>query len=395
MKKSALIFTASFGHGHVQAARALKAECEKNDVHTAVIDLLYELPPQLRKFLTFSYYQLLIYAPSIWRKLYEQKGAREVQFLHKILSYFMQGRLNQCIQEHDPDFIISTHPFVTIMLASVKQKMTEPIPLYAVMTDFKFHPFFLHSKIDHYFTADPDFQVESQALGINVGNMTYSGIPAQRFDATHEPIVELIAHHEPMILIAGGGQGLMHYKTLIQALNQLQQKVTIVCMIGRKLKLEASINRLKRNSKHRLLVVPFTDHFSSYLQAASVIITKAGGLTLTEGLLCEKPMLIFKPLPGHEEDNAKFFLEAGVCEWTDQAKKVPELIERLLKTQSHGSPRNKAIHALKKPAAAETIIKTIIAFPQKNVSHIANEASFFDKDGQSKQLLSQQAKQVK
>lgn len=365
MKQTALIFTASFGHGHVQAALALKSECEKNDIHTTIIDLLYELPPQLRKLITFSYYQLLIYAPFVWRKLYKQKGAKEIDFLHKILSHLMQERLYKCIQEHDPDFVISTHPFVTIMLASLKHKWTKDIPLYAVMTDFKFHPFFLHSKIDHYFTADPNFKIESQAWGMNIENVTYSGIPAQKIDDVNNLEVELNADHEPVILIAGGGQGLMHYKMLIQALNQLHEKGVIVCMIGRKLKLEASINKLRRRSKHKLLIIPFTEHFSSYLQKASVVITKAGGLTLTEGLLLEKPMLIFKPLPGHEEDNAKFLFEAGACEWTNNVKKVPKLIEKLLQNQSQQMVRKEAIHLLKKPTASETIIKTIMDFPQK------------------------------
>lgn len=397
MKKSALIFTASFGHGHVQAAQVLKTECEKNDVDTLIIDLLFELHPFVRNVLTFSYYRMLIYAPSLWRFLYEQKGERELHFLHKILANLMQKKLLKFIQEHKPIFIISTHPFVTIMLASLKQKSIGHVPLYAVMTDFKFHPFFLHHAIDHYFTADPKFKDECQAWGINAEKVTYSGIPTSKIDVFNKTKVALKITDGPVpvILITGGGQGIMHYKTLIRALNDLQQKVMIVCMIGHNLKLEASINKLRQQSKHELLIIPFTSHFSSYFQAANVVITKAGGLTLTEGLLCGKSMLIFKPLPGHEEDNARFLLEAGACEWTDEAKKVPVIVERLLKNKSHQTLIDKAIDSLKKPTAAETIVLKIMTFPQKHFHQEANDAAFFAKDEQSKQSLSRRVEQVK
>ena len=392
MKKSALIFTASFGDGHIQAARALKAECEKNHIDTLIIDLLYELHPIVRKLLTFSYYRLLIHAPSIWRRFYEQKGDRELIFLHKILSHLMQTQLQKQIEDHRPKFIISTHPFVTIMLASLKQNNVYHVPLYAVMTDFKFHPFFLHEQIDHYFTADPAFQVVSQAWGTNVNQVTYSGIPAIKND---EQIDELKEHPKPLILLAGGGQGLMHYKPIIQSLDALSHKVTIICMIGRKLKLEKKIARLRRKTSHKLKIIPFTERFTSYLHTADIIITKAGGLTLTEGLLSQKPMLIYNPLPGHEEDNARFLSEIGACEWVKDVKEIPMLVERLLHDQSYRAKLNEAIDLIKKPVAAETIVKEILTSSQLKYQPITNDPAFFAKGERGRKQPLHQAEQVK
>ncbi len=50
------------------------------------------------------------------------------------------------------------------------------------------------------------------------------------------------------------------------------------------------------------------------MQASDLIITKPGGLTVTEALASNLPLLVFNSIPGQEEDNADFW---NCMEWQE------------------------------------------------------------------------------
>ena len=68
----------------------------------------------------------------------------------------------------------------------------------------------------------------------------------------------------------------------------------------------------------RLAVLGFTDEMPRLMQAADVVITKAGGVTLAECLECGANILIYHPLPGQEQGNTAFLQqEYGAAAVTD------------------------------------------------------------------------------
>ena len=57
----------------------------------------------------------------------------------------------------------------------------------------------------------------------------------------------------------------------------------------------------------------FTDEVEKYMHAADLLVTKPGGLTVSEALACNLPMAVFDAIPGQEEDNANFLLTHDMC----------------------------------------------------------------------------------
>lgn len=43
------------------------------------------------------------------------------------------------------------------------------------------------------------------------------------------------------------------------------------------------------------------------MHISDLIVTKPGGLTVTESLACSLPMAIYSAFPGQERDNAEFY----------------------------------------------------------------------------------------
>ena len=57
----------------------------------------------------------------------------------------------------------------------------------------------------------------------------------------------------------------------------------------------------------------FTDEVEKYMHMADVIVTKPGGLTVSESIASELPMAIFKAIPGQEEQNADFLVSKNMA----------------------------------------------------------------------------------
>ena len=81
-----------------------------------------------------------------------------------------------------------------------------------------------------------------------------------------------------------------------------------VVITGRNEKLYAAFaDEVERSPKPTRLVF-FTDEVENYMHSSDLLITKPGGLTVSEALACNIPLAVFDAIPGQEEDNADFLL---------------------------------------------------------------------------------------
>jgi 1,2-diacylglycerol 3-beta-galactosyltransferase len=71
---------------------------------------------------------------------------------------------------------------------------------------------------------------------------------------------------------------------------------------------------LKTEWHRRAYIYNYVDNMPDFLNAADCIISKAGGLIVTESLACGLPMLLVDVTPGQEEGNAEFVVRNGVGE---------------------------------------------------------------------------------
>lgn len=67
------------------------------------------------------------------------------------------------------------------------------------------------------------------------------------------------------------------------------------------------------------------------MSAADMIITKAGGLTVSEALTKRVPLVIFRPIPGQEEENAIYLEGIGAGRAAKNEEELEKIIFALLK----------------------------------------------------------------
>jgi len=89
------------------------------------------------------------------------------------------------------------------------------------------------------------------------------------------------------------------------------EKIHVVAVAGHN---EVLRKKLSTVASSRLAALGFTDDMPQLMQAADVVITKAGGVSLAECLACGANILVYHPLPGQEQANAAFLQkEYGVA----------------------------------------------------------------------------------
>ena len=65
------------------------------------------------------------------------------------------------------------------------------------------------------------------------------------------------------------------------------------------------------------------------MQTADVLITKAGGVTVSEALASNVPLILFNPVPGQEMENAIYFRKNGMAKIAENLEEVLDCLEEL------------------------------------------------------------------
>jgi 1,2-diacylglycerol 3-beta-galactosyltransferase len=102
------------------------------------------------------------------------------------------------------------------------------------------------------------------------------------------------------------------------------------------------------------------------LCAADLVISKAGGLIVTEAIACGRPLLFIDVTPGQEEGNAEYIIQNGAGEWAKSPLDALQILCHWLdRDQRLLQERAEAAHSLGKPSSAYTIAEFVWAVAER------------------------------
>ena len=99
------------------------------------------------------------------------------------------------------------------------------------------------------------------------------------------------------------------------------------------------------------------------LASIDVLISKPGGLTTTEALLNDVPMIVPYFIPGQEEENAEFLEEKGIAVWIRKKDDSSKIINYLLSNQEELENMRKNTEILAKPNSTKNICDILLKNP--------------------------------
>lgn len=337
----ALILSVSAGGGHVSTAEAIEDYILINEPQseTRIVDTLKYINPIIDKVVIGSYLKSLKLTPALFGKLYDySENDFGLATLSSKLNEAMSFKLLPLIEESLPDIIFCTHPFPIEMMSVLKGKSKTDIPVIAVLTDYACHSLWLHPNIDAYVVSNSDMISDMEAKGIPSQFIYDLGIPVkpsfyEKFNRC-DTLSELNLNPDLCtILIMGGSLGMGKITEIYQQLISLHKDIQIIVIAGNNKKLYSTLKEISEDSFQKTKIIGFTKNVNKYMQACDLLLTKPGGLTITEALCSNIPLGIFSPIPGQEEKNAEFLVKHNLAINLDNVEDSNRIIIDLLKSK--------------------------------------------------------------
>ncbi len=314
-----LILSFKAGEGHNAAARAVLEEAQRRGYRGVIVDFLSLVSDRLSNAINVSYGGLVKHAPGMFGTFYKLSAgvSRNFPSLRSPLyldSAIISAQLRMFLEQTGPyDGIVATHLMPAQALAHLK-KHGYPLPVtVAVATDYTYYPFWQEvAACDYYVIPDRELIPEYVFRGMKREKLCPYGIPIgvryASLPAKEEARRRLgLPKDATLHLVMGGSMGAGNMQKLVDGLWRTRPKsehVVIICGNNRALRATLSSRYAASNRVH---TVGFTREVPLYMAACDLLYTKPGGLSTSEALAANIPLIYSAPIPGCESDNYSFF----------------------------------------------------------------------------------------
>lgn len=312
-----LITYASAGAGHRRSAEAIYdyLKINRKELNLELTDVLAFTDHFFRFCYDSGYPFLIHYAVWLWGfffRLTQFKLTRRIsRKCSSAVNYLSCRRFIQYLKKGDFDYIISTHFLTSELAAGLKSRNKIRAKLITVITDFGVHPFWVSGGTDLYVAASGLTKEELLKAGVREQEIMVSGIPFNPDFAKPHDRGKLadklgISPEKFTVLLITGSFGSGPLEEIAKILCGFAQ-VLVVCAKNNSL-----FSRLTRQNLENVKVFGFVNNADELMAVSDVIITKPGGLSITELLSMGLFPVFIAAIPGQEQENIKILAAYGV-----------------------------------------------------------------------------------
>lgn len=367
-----LILSASAGAGHNVAAAALEREfrAQLRGAAVEVIDALKHTNAFFRSLYASGYLGLVNHAPSAMGWLYEATDKPDRYKRTSVRCAFQNlnaGGFVRHVLSRRPRLIVNTHFLPAEIVAQLRRRGRLDCPQVTVTTDFETHRLWAQQPTERYYTATEEGRAYLATWGVDAADILVTGIPVRaEFTRPPPPRADLcrqlgIAADLPVVLVLCGGFGVGPTGQLLGELARMETPAQLVVIAGRNEALRARLERQAAALARRAIkIVGFTDEMAHWMRVSDLAVTKPGGLTTAEALVCGLPLVIVNPIPGQESRNSDFLLENGAAIKVNNSRLLGYRVNRLLEDEPWFASLRAAAARLGRPAATERIVADAI-----------------------------------
>ena len=354
----------------MRAGQALEEEVRhlRPEAEVRHVDILDFTAKAYKKAYAGGYIKMVDRAPALWGAVYRASDrVKQHRVRDRFVRFFDKlefAVFRSFVREFAPDVVFATHFLPCMVFAPYRDKGRDRFPLALVLTDFDAHAFWVQPTADRFFVGSDELRAILTGRGIDPTKIVVSGIPIMGFFSTPYDALEIRQRHGlakdvPTVLVTSGGAGVGAMEATVQTALSCGP-VQLLAVAGRNEALRRSLEELEAPAGSALRVFGFVENMAELMAVSHLAVAKSGGLTTSECLAMGLPMVVRDPIPGQEERNADYVLEAGA------GLKAYGLESLAFKLRAHlGDPARlrrmaEAARSMCRPHAAKTIVEEML-----------------------------------
>ena len=360
-----LLLSIPAGGGHYQTARAVSDCLIEQGAECEILDMTKNASGFVAGVISKGYSITTTFLTAGYRFFYNWANKRtkhSLTFPTWLLCKACGKKLAEYVKAYNPDVIVSTHPFTTIVWNDIAKKYNLNQKIISIITDFTVQPTWEQAESDYFITPSELLNYQCLRKFGSVDNVLPLGIPVSTKFSQKSPkdLTRQASGLEDKftVLIMMGSMGFKSAaKKIVKKLEHMSEDFQIVVVCGNNKRLLKSLKKLKTNKT--LKVFGFVDNVSELMDAADCIITKPGGLSSSEALAKNIPMILTCPIPGHEDRNMQFLVNNGAGIAISKIFGVEEAVYQLYHFPDVAKKLSENAQSIAKPNATRDLVELI------------------------------------
>lgn len=340
-----LIVYATAGAGHRRAAEAIAQalRVERPEADVQCLDVLEYTPRWFQRGYTWSYLFLVRHLSGIWNISYALLEYpiiyRCVQPVRRAWNLWVARAFVRLLRAQHPAAVVTTHFLSADVCRTAKRAGWWNGAFIVVVTDF--HP--------HWFWVAPE--AEAMVIGTAEGAAVLErrGVPRDRIHVVGIPIGRAfsmpadraalaqrwaLTPQRLTVLVTSGGTTVGRFEQVVVELMALEARrpgrMQLLVVCGQDDRIRQRLVQRSVASAMPVRVFGFVEYMAELMAASDLIVTKAGGLTVSEALGRGLPLVLYHIIPGQERMNALYAQRHGAAVIAHRPRAVALAVEQLL-----------------------------------------------------------------
>ena len=323
--KKILILTADAGFGHRSTANALcrAFEIQYGDAAQVLIVNPLDEPGALpfMRSAENDYDKLAREWPQFYKLGYKMSDlSLTTNVTEMAYVMMMYDPISRLMKQHKPDAVVITFPTYQYPVAAYRRISGMNVPIVTVVTDLvSLQKMWFSQSADLCLVPtqtaadlalERDLDPESiHITGLPV-NPALADAPASKAEARRA----LGWPEDKFTVLAVGSKRVERLDAFARILNHSGHDLHLVGVAGGNVELYDALQSAEWHIP--ATIYDFVRNMPELMHAADCIVTKAGGLIVTESLACGLPLILIQVIPGQETGNARFVVDEGAGDLT-------------------------------------------------------------------------------
>lgn len=369
-----LILSVTAGYGHHATAKALEEVFRKKGATVKTLDVYDYLNKLLHDTISTGYLISSKYTPVLYRVLYTLAENKNTEAFYPrfntihVVNALSSIKFEKILDDFQPDAILCTHVFAAQLIDEMKKRNMIKVPAIGIITDYTVHPFWEDvSHVEYIVTASELITHLAIKRGIALKRILPFGIPIHpKFSIPYtmgqaRQMLNLNLQ-KPVALVMSGSMGYNNSKKIVEEIVNTEIPFQILALTGNNRRQLKKLQELPHQMGNCTLdAYGFVNNVEVMMSAADCIITKPGGLTVTESIAKNLPMLLVDPIPGQEERNVEFLLNNGIASIVTKTFPLEEALYHMFMNPVRRKTIRETIAAIGHPDAAEKLVDFVLA----------------------------------